>query len=755
MTTLPQTTNLHLPRPVGPTSMAPATHAGAGPMGLAHQQSQLTGADIWRVIRANIWLIVGAVIASFVLGFVLNIYLNRFHARYTATGYVRVQPNPGNAITRVTGNNQDAVGGDDSATLIVEQRTQAQLIRSEGLFSKVLTNPNSKLRTTNWFKQFRTGDGTNPNIPEAKEDLQKHFGASPLADSKLIAVTMTFSDPKDCSTIVEEIVGQHLEDQRKNASEKIVEQSNALQQMKSRYDALARQSKTKNMGDMRTMAEGGAAGMRGASQKEIELAQLTTDRLKAENEYGQIRSAFESAQQTIGQGGTPGQVDMMVNNNMMVMQLKMNLAFQDIQLKSMAMNGPNSTQYVQVLASRNATEDQLNEFMTEERARNTSAYMDNLNGQLKGSQDYVDAITKQIDKIRLDMADMSARMAEYLSEKDNETALREQIRLIDQRLAALGTAQDRLEMSTVAWMQPPVTPDTPSFPVLKWTLAACVALGLTLSLGISFLREIMDTSVRSPRDIARVGQLNLLGMIPHEDDDPQAAGVPLPSVIYAAPASMLAEQFRQVRTRLQHTASLETTRSILVTSPGPEDGKSTVACNLAAGLALNGHRILLVDANFRRPELHKLFGLSNEAGFSNVLNAIENFESSVRQTKVPNLDIMTNGVKPANATELLESQLLTDFIDRALEEYDHVIFDSGPILVVSETVALAPRVDGVITVVRARNNSRGLLQRMRDNLRQLKAEHLGVVLNGVRSTGGGYYGRNIKTYYEYQNGASA
>src|SRR5262249_39210357 len=125
------------------------------------------------------------------------------------------------------------------------------------------------------------------------------------------------------------------------------------------------------------------------------------------------------------------------------------------------------------------------------------------------------------------------------------------------------------------------------------------------------------------------------------------------------------------------------------------------------------------------------------------------------QTKVPNLDLMTTGPKPANATELLESQLLIDFIERALEEYDHIIFDSGPLMVVSETPALSPRVDCVVTVVRARSNSRRLLSRMKATLRQLKAESLGVVLNGVRSLGGGYYGRNIKAYYDYQNGEAA
>jgi capsular exopolysaccharide synthesis family protein len=317
----------------------------------------------------------------------------------------------------------------------------------------------------------------------------------------------------------------------------------------------------------------------------------------------------------------------------------------------------------------------------------------------------------------------------------------------------LDSISSNTAQSPVGWAQRPVTPDSPSFPKLWVVESVSIVLALAIGLSIAFLREVMDTSIRSPRDIQRVGQMNLLGMIPHEDDDPQSAGIPLPLVIFQAPTSIMAEQYRQVRTRLQHAASLDATRSIVVTSPAPGDGKTTVAVNLAAGLALNGRKILLVDANFRRPDVNRTFNVPNDVGFSNALASLENFEGAIRSTQVPNLDIMATGPRPANATELMESQLFTDFIERALEEYDHVIFDTAPMLLVAETAAMAPRVDGVVTVVKAATNSRGLLQRLRDSLRQIKAEHLGVVLNGVKAQGGGYYGRNIRTYYEYQQTA--
>lgn len=744
MTTLPQTTSIQLPRPVGTTAITTPVPMG-GP-GAAMVQQGMTGSDVWRVIRTNKWLIIGSLVVALIVGGVLNWYLSAFHARYTSTGYVQIQQiKPYDPTGRLAQGAFDTIN-----SLVVELRSQAAIMRTDALFTKVLSNPNAGIRNTEWFKQFQLADNS-VNIADAKEDLYERFYANPIGDSKLISVSFTSKVPEDCRQVVLDIVNEHIENQRVLNNNKTTAQQTMLNNLRIRYESRINELRKDTSLKAATLQLDGWGRPGGVSQKEQELGQLVTERLKRESAAAEAKGAFDAAKQQIEAGGTPSAVEMMVNQHPMVMSWKQQVDALDVELRSMP-QGRNSPAYKRFEDRRNAAQQKLDEIRSEERANSTVLYVEQLQGRVAQTQADVEQINKQIDKIKSDLADMTTTLSDYLTKKDEEVSYQELLKRVRDQIDLLQNNITSMELNTVSWGSMPETPDTPSFPQLPVTLAVCVAVALGLSLGISFLREVMDTSVRSPRDIARVGQMNLLGMIPHEDDDPQAAGVPLPTVIYGAPTSMIAEQFRQVRTRLQHAASLDTTRSILVTSPGPEDGKSTVACNLAAGLALNGRKILLVDANFRRPVLHKVFELGNEAGFGNVLGSIENFESGIKQTKVPNLDVMTAGPKPANATELLESQLLIDFIERALEEYDHVIFDSGPMLVVSETVALAPRVDGVVTVVRARSNSRGLLQRMRDALRQLKAEHLGVVLNGVRSTGGGYYGRNIKTYYEYQNG---
>ncbi len=746
MTTLPQTTSVRLPRPAGGGALAvPGTMPAGAPPAVG-----MTAGDVWRVIRANFLLIIFSLIGGSALGFGTNWYLAKHYSRYTATGLVQITERRPRGIAEGGGEPQL-----DTSGLSIELKSQARLLHTETLFSEVLNRP--AVRDTSWFKQFIkvNVDGIEaPDIAAAKDDLSDKLGIALSPETKLIEVNFTYSNPQDCDTIIEELIEQHLQDQNMFRAEVLRERTGDLAVTKSalmlknnqRQDQISRLQEELNAEGFNTMAGH-------TSPRDMQLVELGEEQKNARFELNEAKSKLDTVKARLAAGEDPPEVEQAIMEDRRIQQLHDEIDGLQAQVSGMDV-GENNRQYQSATHNLAMLQKQLDDVESERRVKLREAVTSKLEQAQQAAQMSLDASTQKMEDSKASLGQLDFKLFQFYQAKQDQENITIQLQTIDKQLEDADEETRGKDLATIQWAQHPLKPDIPSFPKLAIFLPAGAAIGLVLSLAIAFARELMDQTVRSPRDISRVGQMTLLGMIPHEDDDPQVANVPLPLVIASAPTSIIAEQFRQVRTRLQHASSLETTRSLLITSPGPGDGKSTVATNLAAGLALNGRRILLVDANFRRPQLQKIFNIGNDLGFSTALASPENFDTAVHQTSVMNLDVIPTGPKPANPTELMESQLLVDFIDKALEEYDHVIFDSGPLLFVSETVALAPRVDGVVTVVRARANSRGLLQRMRDSLRQLKAEHLGIVLNAVRSQGGGYYGRNIKTYYEYQNGHS-
>ncbi len=705
------------------------------PVMMAPQQG-LSPADAWRVIRGHMWLIVSMLCISAVAGFFINQHLERYYSRFTATGHVQFQPTTNYDPIR---NPNPTI---DNSSLMLELATQSQMLKHDSLLTKVLTDPNSEIRKTSWITQF-------PSIQAAKAELAAQFNVTPIAGTRLIMAQMTTPIARDSRTIVEELVQTHIIDQRKLANEK---QQERLQLLNSRRKELE-SKRNQRVVDMREksirLTQAGWDVNGGGSSKRTEEASLNSNVIALAANIVNAQTRLQGMMEQFNRGEDPIELANAVESDPNVMNLKNEIDRLDMmmQMNSSDLGAEHPTVKKQLLA-RDTLNRKLAELRGEKLAGMRRSAIDSLKGSIAANQQQYEATSAQLEKVKQDVIDLSNVYRQYLTARDEEAQLKLDLKEVTDSLEQIA-AQSNVDNSGVNWSTHPTIPDSPSFPRLSATMTMAIMTGLGLALGIAFLRELTDTSVRSPRDITRVGQLNMLGMVSDINDDVQSAGAKLPLVIFEAPHAILAEQFRQVRTRMQHAASLDSTRSILITSPGAGDGKSTVACNLAAGLALNGRRILLVDANFRRPELHKVFNLTNETGFSDVLNQLDTLPQNIRESQVPNLAVLTSGPKPVNATELFESQLLVDFIEKALEEFDHVVFDSGPLLVVSETVALAPRVDGVVTVVRARHNSRGLLVRMRDTMRQLKAEHLGVILNGVRAQGGGYYGRNIKAYYAY------
>jgi capsular exopolysaccharide synthesis family protein len=712
--------------------MAPAASSGGAP-----PQGGLTGSDIRRVLRGNLPVLAAMIVLSGGVGYVVNSYLAKYYSKYTAKGYCEVKiPLTTDAVLR------GGRSGLATQDINIEQRTQVQILRNEALFSQVLQNDSSPIRTTDWFKSFAT-----PSL--ARQNLMKNFGVNAIPETRLISVEMQYSKPEDAKTIVEEIVKQQISNQDSAVIEQASTRLGELNNLKSRYELELRnvQRDMKDVAD--DISKAGMSPTGGNFSPTMQQLDSTSKALTEQKDnQGRAKAELEMITAQLDKGETPPRLQRMVEGDPEVLKLTDQLHNLELQIQTDT-RGDDNRDHKYLLSTRDAVKAAVENTKKSKLAALRLSYPDDLKSAISTADANIKSLTEQMAKLSAVVNAGNALVQKYQALADKEHAYTVQLQDVSNGLEAVrqGSAQG----PTLDWAigGKPISPEIPSFPNLPVTLSVAVLIGVALSLTYAFARELMDSSIRSPRDVAKVGPIAVLGTISHEDDDPQAAGSRLPLLIADAPHSMTAEQLRQLRTRLQHAGSLDSLRSMLITSPNPGDGKTTIAANLAAGLALVGRKILFVDANFRRPELHKLFGVDNSQGFASALAAPDQLASYVKATKIPNLYVLPAGPKLANATEILEGANLHEFIEKALETYDHVIFDSGPLLFASETVAMAPRVDGVVTVLRASQSTRGVLERVKETLRQLKAESLGVVLNGVRSHGGGYYGRNIKTYYEY------
>jgi capsular exopolysaccharide synthesis family protein len=312
--------------------------------------------------------------------------------------------------------------------------------------------------------------------------------------------------------------------------------------------------------------------------------------------------------------------------------------------------------------------------------------------------------------------------------------------LLELRVLAEGERQVELAI-------PAHVPQRISQPKFAMMIPLGVVLGLGLGFGLAFLLEFVDTSVKSPSDVSRRVNLPLLGMVPHEHDlDEDVDDMRL--VWQSHPHSLVGEAFRQIRTCLLFSGPASQRRSLLVTSPMPEDGRTTVALNLAAAIANGGRRVLVVDANFRQPAIQELFPEAPDAGLSNALVGQGDWRESVREVQ-PNYFVLPAGVMPPNPAELLGSDEMRRLLGEMTDEYDQVLIDGAPCLVVTDPSVLATLVDGVVLTVRAGANTYGIVQRTRDMLLRVGAHVTGVALNGVRATSGGYLRKNYETFYEY------
>ena len=405
---------------------------------------------------------------------------------------------------------------------------------------------------------------------------------------------------------------------------------------------------------------------------------------------------------------------------------------QNTQLIRLDVEDTNPTQAAQ-LANAIASE-----FIAQNRALQQTRYADSL-----------DSIREQMDEMSLLMEETQAEI-DNLSASETSQGQAELTRL-ETVLAGYRTTYASLLQSyeqmrltaaqsadNVIVFEEAQVPDEPIRPRKAINTALAGVVGMMLAVGVVFLVEYLDNTIKTPEDVSQELGLGTMGVIGRMAKG--AEGL----ITVAQPLSPVSEAFRGLRTNIRFSGVDKPIRTLLVTSAGPTEGKSTTAANLAVTMAQAGLKVVLVDADLRRPQLHTIFDLHPRGGLTGSL--LEgNMDGRLQSSQVEGLKVLPSGERPPNPSELLGSRRLRGLLDELAKNADVVVIDSPPVLPVTDAAVLAQDVDGVLLVVDAGETKRETVQRAVESLRQVGAYLIGVVLNRVSTRRSGYY---YQEYYD-------
>ncbi len=322
----------------------------------------------------------------------------------------------------------------------------------------------------------------------------------------------------------------------------------------------------------------------------------------------------------------------------------------------------------------------------------------------------------------------------------------------DMRLARLRNTPNVVQVEAARASSSPIRPR----PMTNAGLGG--AVGLMLAAGVVFLIEYLDDTLKSPEDAADILQLPVIGYIPEMAKTKEKEE----GYVHVAeePRSPVTEAFRSLRTNLEFSQVDKPLRTIMVTSPSPTEGKSTIAANLALIMSQSGKKVLLIDADLRRPKLHHILTVSNRIGLSDIFLNHRTIQAITRNWRDTQLSVITSGPLPPNPNELLASQKMAQFLDQVKEQYDIIVFDSPPILV-SDATVLASRVDGVLLVLNPGQTKKDAARATVEQVQRVGAKVIGLVFNRIPRHRSDYYGgyRHYSRYYssgykEYYSEAS-
>ena len=652
---------------------------------------------------------------------------------YRAEVWMKVSPTTGGLFHKTTEASKD----------IMERRMQnkVQAILAPRVLNKVLSD--DEVQGTGWYREAsREAEGG-----EMSPLLAKDLSVVVVSKTTLLKISMTDTSRQDITTIVKRVADAAKEESGMIYTAVEVKKIATLQDEVRRVIS----SRDEKIARLRSMRMAGSQDSGSAKTLEMLQRQLITNKIMVQVDYVEASKASQMIRDL-----TPEELaELPEVQESLRMDYSLNMLRQqemaldtELEIKKKKFGDQHKT--VKDLTDRHAS------YKRKYEEQKQKLQEENINKLRQIRESTLLSLQEQFNRLSRDIKDNDEKLRNQELALTNLQALEDGWRADDRKLERLGnrlmelTATKDFNNDPMEIFKPASTPNKndPFMPNLKVMLPLAFFFSLMVAVGLAVLIEVLDTSIKTAGDVLRRVDLPVLGTIPHIDDIEDEVDE-LALAFSENPSSVVSEAFRQIRMSLLYGQNEQQQRSIAVLSPMPEDGRTSVAANLALVAASAGKRVLLVDANLRLPRMGELFGVTTPGGLSTILAGRDNWESVVQDVK-PNLTLLTSGPMPPNPAELLGSAMMGDLLKEWYQQYDQVIFDSTPCMLVADSLALCTQVDGIVLVARAKVNTYGILQRCRDEIRRVGGTIFGVVVNGVRVSAGGYLRKNYESFYEYR-----
>jgi succinoglycan biosynthesis transport protein ExoP len=627
--------------------------------------------------------------------------------------------------------------------------TQVEIMRSDQVLDSVIQDP--QVESTSWYHKFTKSGSLQTR--DAVRDLREHrISARVRPNTELMVLTASWRDDNESAILANAVARAYLEDLRKSGRAGTSDRREALNKRltKLTLDLSAASNRRTQIIRTEKVDDTGQGG--GKAQ---EMLVLTASRAQANDQVINYEAELSSFQRQIDsdQGiNYPDSVRSLANNDQILRGIDERIAQLRANERQLRQQGFGD-QHPDIQATVTAVRAQ-----EEERAKQEEVVL------RKTFDGMIDQKRRDVEAFKANIADLSKKIETLQEMKEKQLAARLELEQLADQITRMETEKQLLESEIQAIesqsgmrsadrvmqrRQASANGDL-AFPPPLYMTVALGAFGLAGLLGgLIVLREVLDQRVRGPADIALIPRMRVLGVIPDGAEDP-ARPPQVETAFRDSPSGVISESFRQLRAPIAKRLTQAGHKSLLIVGGMPGSGSTTVATNISMCWAASDQRVLLIDANLRRPSVHKVFGLKDGPGLGDVLSGGCSLAQAAQPTSVKNLYVLSAG-SPASrgVPERLASTAMGQLIAEAGAAYDFVVIDVAPAIVSGDGHALANRVDAVALVVRALSEKRGLVARLAGQFSDTRAEFLGVVVNGARASAGGYFKTNIKATHDY------